>query len=996
MPPAIETVSPASGQGGTWVTIQGARLLAGTGDPLEVTVAGVGAEVVTASNTEIVVRAATEPESAGGADDHISGPVVVVSDAPGPATWGTWAYQPPGEILTVSPNLGTVGTEITVRGLRLRGAGGSSLVAATVAGVRALVVSQSATYVVLVVLTPDTGHVAEPGVYGALVLESDTGAIVQRAEAFDFSDPTTAPPPTAETTTAYGVPVDRCTCDAGQYEVTACLAFTDVQCADVSACMEALETEAVAPSASSDRECMACTACGDGTYETQSCTLSTDTQCRAWTACTAGSTFELYPGTAHRDRICTGCSGCSNLEFESAPCTPTADSVCQALQTCSGVDKYESAAPTTTTDRSCRACQACSSRQFTAVECSAFQNRECSARDACDGQAVFERQSCTVVPAAQLTGQFASTSVYSGAYGRITDRLSRNLVTATVLVDGRYTLALSLEQVRMAGEDFRASIRSAACAAGPSAADDNASLVELLAEFDFVCDGAGACTGTTTGQRDLAVAAHGDLFSVEIADPATGAGMLCADAATPTGAAVISDATCKTACPRGTFRNEQFDCCAPCTGCGEGTHAAGGCESDSDTVCSPWTVCGSGGLSFTGAAGTAATDAECVPCSTCDGTTWMSDACTVTADSVCVERTACAVGISYEEGFGSASTDRSCSACTDCGQDATTLGALALVLDVQYAARSCSLELDAVCARIAGCGAAQFAAVMPNATANTVCQDCSVCGAGVDPIAACSTTADTVCFTTTTVTPAVDSSGDASAATDDQYSDVGMIVAIISLILVCGVLGYIWFFVKNDQKDQVLFGVDDPIFTTGFGDGVVGGDEVATFKRGASMRSGSFARKGSARSGKSIDNDADGTTFGFGAAQEEENRRIVEQLRVKAKAEAARQEAERQEMLARVALLKERVSGATVNAIKSSQDSRYFWLDFDLPRGSHAAPRTLERREDREREREREGGRLPTCMYTFRMLIAIDVVPFSRFQVRRGPVSPGECHGHHR
>ena len=162
-PGAIAAVTPASGQEGTRVTINGTSLLQGAAEAVEVWLAGVQAEEVVAStNTQVVVRAGVNTSLATGA-------VRIVTDSGAELTQASFAYLNASVITDIQPNNGQGGTIATISGLRLHG-GGSAFVLATLASQPATIVSESAQQVVVraaAASTTGAGHV---------VLTADTGA----------------------------------------------------------------------------------------------------------------------------------------------------------------------------------------------------------------------------------------------------------------------------------------------------------------------------------------------------------------------------------------------------------------------------------------------------------------------------------------------------------------------------------------------------------------------------------------------------------------------------------------------------------------------------------------------------------------------------------------------------------------------------------------------------------------------------------------------------
>lgn len=168
--------SPAAGQYGTRVTITGTNLLGKSGgtEVSEVTLAGVKAEILAGSSpTKIVVMA----QAAGAGKGDI---VVTANSGARTVQQAAWNYLSPGQITSLSPAYGQVGTRVVVVGSNLLG-GGSKLVKATLAGVEVKIITAKATSVELEVVSGDAQ-------LGSIVLESETGAIVERNNSWTFEE----------------------------------------------------------------------------------------------------------------------------------------------------------------------------------------------------------------------------------------------------------------------------------------------------------------------------------------------------------------------------------------------------------------------------------------------------------------------------------------------------------------------------------------------------------------------------------------------------------------------------------------------------------------------------------------------------------------------------------------------------------------------------------------------------------------------------------------
>jgi hypothetical protein len=161
---AIDDVSPALGQGGTYVTISGVTLQGGGTEVVQVTLAGTTAEIVSESDSEVKVRAAV----AGAGQGHVvltseSGALVTLENG--------FTYAEPGIVESITPAVGQLNTLVTIEGERLSGSG-DSVETVTLSGVEAAIESQDASKVVV---TAD----ASAGAAGDVVtLLSVSGAVV--------------------------------------------------------------------------------------------------------------------------------------------------------------------------------------------------------------------------------------------------------------------------------------------------------------------------------------------------------------------------------------------------------------------------------------------------------------------------------------------------------------------------------------------------------------------------------------------------------------------------------------------------------------------------------------------------------------------------------------------------------------------------------------------------------------------------------------------------
>ena len=174
---AINTVAPATAQINTVVTIEGTTLLGG-GDGLTwAKLAGVAAEVRSATDEKVVLVAAQPPSDHDYSVTDIvflskSGAVVQVS--------GKFSYVTEGAVVSLSPAVGQLGTKVTISGSSLNGAG-NTVVTVTLNGVEATIESQTSTEVVVTTASSDVAGI------GDVVLTADTEATVTSSGTWTYA-----------------------------------------------------------------------------------------------------------------------------------------------------------------------------------------------------------------------------------------------------------------------------------------------------------------------------------------------------------------------------------------------------------------------------------------------------------------------------------------------------------------------------------------------------------------------------------------------------------------------------------------------------------------------------------------------------------------------------------------------------------------------------------------------------------------------------------------
>lgn len=172
----IGTISPSSGPliGGFPVTIVGSNLGNGN-DITEVTLAGIRAEIVSQSATQVVV-------TAGRADAAVRDNVVVRSTTRGASTASnSFSYIQSGAITSVTPRTGpfTGGNQVTIAGTTL--GNGNDITSVQLAGVTAAIVSQTANAVVV------TAARAQQSGAGSVTVTSTSYGVSSLSDAYTYN-----------------------------------------------------------------------------------------------------------------------------------------------------------------------------------------------------------------------------------------------------------------------------------------------------------------------------------------------------------------------------------------------------------------------------------------------------------------------------------------------------------------------------------------------------------------------------------------------------------------------------------------------------------------------------------------------------------------------------------------------------------------------------------------------------------------------------------------
>lgn len=173
-PGVIQNVHPSYGQGGTFVTLRGQKLLSSGSNIIVTTIAGIPAKIQSANDSVILLRAAPSATRLG--------PIVVTADNNVRITSSSnWTYHVPGSIAAAAPSSGVLGTKSYIFGTNLFG-WGSRIETVSLANVSATILEQNNQYVRVVVQS------GPPNIIGDIVITSDSGAQVVRQNGFKFVD----------------------------------------------------------------------------------------------------------------------------------------------------------------------------------------------------------------------------------------------------------------------------------------------------------------------------------------------------------------------------------------------------------------------------------------------------------------------------------------------------------------------------------------------------------------------------------------------------------------------------------------------------------------------------------------------------------------------------------------------------------------------------------------------------------------------------------------
>jgi hypothetical protein len=174
-PGLIKSISPSSGQEGTYVNVNGDDLFGDGVVVVSATLAGTPARIIFSTSNS------TRLQAERGYDVGV-GDVVLTVDTGGKVTHeNAWEYKENGKIIALTPAYGQKDTNVIISGTNLRGYGGK-IVSVTLDGLEAQnIVQQNDEFIIITAPKGPTG-----GSKGDIVVTSDTGAVVRKELAWEY------------------------------------------------------------------------------------------------------------------------------------------------------------------------------------------------------------------------------------------------------------------------------------------------------------------------------------------------------------------------------------------------------------------------------------------------------------------------------------------------------------------------------------------------------------------------------------------------------------------------------------------------------------------------------------------------------------------------------------------------------------------------------------------------------------------------------------------
>jgi hypothetical protein len=421
--------------------------------------------------------------------------------------------------------------------------------------------------------------------------------------------------------------------------------------------------ESVAPTATSDRECLPLKVCGEDEYESVAPTATTDRECRALNACGTDE-YESVALTETTDRECTALSVCGEEEYESVAPTKATDRECTELSVC-GEEEYASAAPTVTSDRECLVLTTCGSDEYESIVATSSSDRECSALYVCASDEweirapglTFDRI-CTIV-----------TDCSPGEY----ESLAPTATSDRECVSLRYCSAEEYESLAATATTDRECTALTTCDAD---------------EYESIA-------ATTTSDRTcsaLYVCADDEW---EASAPGPRSDRVCT---------IVSDCSpgeYESVAPTATSDRE----CRALTTCGAEEYESAAPRATSDRECLAQTTCTD--EEYESLAATSTSDRTCSALYVCADDEWEVSAPGPRSDRVCTIVSDCSPG-EYESVAPTATSDRECTVLRGCSTD-------------EYESLAATATTDRECTELSVCGEDEYESAAPTLTQDRTC-----------------------------------------------------------------------------------------------------------------------------------------------------------------------------------------------------------------------------------------------------------------------------------
>ena len=179
----IATLTPTQGQRGTRITLNGVDLRGGGSSVQSATIAGTPADIMSQTNTEVVLMAG---ENAASLSNQVMGDIVLTADTGAQVTRvSSWTYVRYGNISSVTPTIGQYGTRITLTGTDLT-AGAQSVQQVSISSITAFSIDTSSpTQVVFRAGEPPSSNLTN----GTITLISSDGGNITTEATWTYQTP---------------------------------------------------------------------------------------------------------------------------------------------------------------------------------------------------------------------------------------------------------------------------------------------------------------------------------------------------------------------------------------------------------------------------------------------------------------------------------------------------------------------------------------------------------------------------------------------------------------------------------------------------------------------------------------------------------------------------------------------------------------------------------------------------------------------------------------